>query len=72
VTVAFLDIGALADCRSSEEGGPHSAPNFRSDHPGGVQFLFADGSVHMLVDSIEMATYRGLSTIAGAEVAGAP
>jgi prepilin-type N-terminal cleavage/methylation domain-containing protein/prepilin-type processing-associated H-X9-DG protein len=67
VTVSFLDIGALSDCRSSDDGGPDSAPNFRSDHSGGAQFLFADGSIHMLLETIDMATYRALSTIAGAD-----
>ncbi len=72
VTASFIDIGGLADCRSSEEGGPHSAPNFRSDHPGGAQFLFADGSARLLADTIDSTTYRALSTIAGGETASAP
>jgi prepilin-type processing-associated H-X9-DG protein len=72
VTASHLDVSSVTDCRSSEEGGPHSAPNFRSDHPGGAQFLFADGSAHMLIDTIDSGTYRGLSTIAGGEAASAP
>jgi len=48
----------------------HTTSNFRSDHPGGGQFLFADGSVHFLLelnpdDSGDV--YRALSTIAGSE-----
>ncbi len=48
--------------------GQHVSSNFRSDHPGGGNFLFADSSVHFLQDSIDMATYQRLSTIAGNDV----
>src|SRR6185437_14020319 len=41
---------------------------FRSNHPGGANFLFGDGSVHSLKDSIAMRTYNALSTRALGEV----
>jgi prepilin-type N-terminal cleavage/methylation domain-containing protein/prepilin-type processing-associated H-X9-DG protein len=44
---------------------------FRSLHPGGVHFLFCDGSVHFLSDGVEFATYQALSSRAGGEVLGA-
>ncbi len=40
---------------------------FHSQHPGGVNFLFADGSVKFLKDAIDMGVYRSLSTINGGE-----
>jgi prepilin-type N-terminal cleavage/methylation domain-containing protein/prepilin-type processing-associated H-X9-DG protein len=36
--------------------------SFRSRHPGGAQFAFADGSVHFLSDNIAIGTYRALAT----------
>jgi prepilin-type N-terminal cleavage/methylation domain-containing protein len=40
---------------------------FRSRHPGGVQFIFADASAHFITDSIDLPVYRALGTIAGKE-----
>jgi prepilin-type N-terminal cleavage/methylation domain-containing protein/prepilin-type processing-associated H-X9-DG protein len=41
---------------------------FRSDHPGGVNFAFADGSVRFIADDINQATLQALATRAGGEV----
>ena len=40
---------------------------FRSAHPGGAGFVFVDGHVSFLSESIDMVVYRGLSTRAGGE-----
>jgi prepilin-type N-terminal cleavage/methylation domain-containing protein/prepilin-type processing-associated H-X9-DG protein len=40
----------------------------RSRHPGGVQVLMADGSVHFIGESILLDVWRGMATIAGGEV----
>jgi len=43
--------------------------SFRSRHPGGLQFAYADGSVHFISDSIPLTVYRWMATIQGGEVA---
>jgi prepilin-type N-terminal cleavage/methylation domain-containing protein/prepilin-type processing-associated H-X9-DG protein len=48
--------------------GKNFASNFRSNHPGGCNFLMADGSITFLNESITMVVYQAMSTIAGAEV----
>lgn len=41
---------------------------FRSLHPGGAQFVMADGSVQYISEGIDTLTYRGLATRDGGEV----
>jgi prepilin-type N-terminal cleavage/methylation domain-containing protein/prepilin-type processing-associated H-X9-DG protein len=52
-------------CLPSFEGGTHSVSNFRSDHPGGCNFLMADASISFITEDIDMPSYRARSTIAG-------
>ena len=40
---------------------------FGSEHPGGAQFVFVDGSVHFLEDGIDMYLYQALATRNGGE-----
>lgn len=42
--------------------------SFRSDHAGGVQFCFVDGSIHFITDSINARVLDALATRAGGEV----
>ena len=56
----------------SYRGGPHWASNFRSQHTGGGQFLYTDGSVRFVNETIDLFVYRGLSTIRAGEVLEAP
>ena len=41
---------------------------FRSQHPEGLQFAMADGSVRFINNSILLSTYRAMATIQGGEV----
>jgi prepilin-type processing-associated H-X9-DG protein len=38
-----------------------------SFHPGGVNTVFADGSVHFIPDGIEVDTWKAMATIKGGE-----
>jgi prepilin-type N-terminal cleavage/methylation domain-containing protein/prepilin-type processing-associated H-X9-DG protein len=74
-SVAYYSNGDYSSCHAPLNYFPEPpAPNdwssvmsFRSLHPGGAHFCFADGSVHYVSESIELAVYQGLSTKAGRE-----
>jgi len=42
--------------------------NATSNHPGGANYCFVDGSVHFLKSSVNIRTYWSLGTRAGGEV----
>jgi prepilin-type processing-associated H-X9-DG protein len=41
-----------------------------SGHTGGVQFLYGDGSVHLINNAISQSVYDALATRAGSEAIG--
>ncbi|MDR3634839.1 MAG: DUF1559 domain-containing protein [Isosphaeraceae bacterium] len=54
---------------NENDGGPtFGAFTSRSYHPGGVNSLFADGSVKFIKSSIDGNTWRSLGSVQGAEV----
>jgi len=80
-SAAFFSDGDWATCGNplnyfiipEEETEIKKAPNwqaargFKSLHPGGAQFVMADGSVQFVNESISHDVYRGLSTRDGGE-----
>jgi prepilin-type N-terminal cleavage/methylation domain-containing protein/prepilin-type processing-associated H-X9-DG protein len=46
--------------------------SFRSRHTNGLQFGYADGSVHFIQQAIDQPTYRAMATIQGGETLQAP
>jgi prepilin-type N-terminal cleavage/methylation domain-containing protein/prepilin-type processing-associated H-X9-DG protein len=63
-----LDINSFRE----KVGGPsYAAITSRSYHPGGVNSLFADGSVRFIKETIDGFTWRALGSVAGGEVVSA-
>jgi prepilin-type N-terminal cleavage/methylation domain-containing protein/prepilin-type processing-associated H-X9-DG protein len=56
------------DCTDSGRNAAVTGP--RSFHPGGVNVLMLDGRVQFIKNSVNLSTFRALSTIAAGEVIG--
>ncbi len=64
-------LGLDSDMSSEDEddGGPtYAAVTSRSYHPGIVNAVFGDGSVHTIKSSVNCQTWRALGTVSGGEV----
>jgi prepilin-type N-terminal cleavage/methylation domain-containing protein/prepilin-type processing-associated H-X9-DG protein len=63
---------ALVVSHTGELNGPNSKPahadQFWSRHPGGANFVFADGSVRFLKEKRPLALFQALATRSGGEV----
>jgi len=59
-----VDNAAGSNCEDTSD----TIRNFTSFHSEGGYFVYGDGSVHFIANTIEPATYQALSTIAGKEV----
>ena len=62
----FYGSGGASGWPGAENGS--NIANASSNHPGGVNVLFGDGSVKFIKDTINMNTYWGLGTKSGGEV----
>jgi prepilin-type N-terminal cleavage/methylation domain-containing protein/prepilin-type processing-associated H-X9-DG protein len=70
---SFANAGQIVrmdwDSTDENDGGPtYMSLNASSYHPGGVNALFADGSVRFVKNAVSPDTWRALGTIAGNEV----
>ncbi|AGA29346.1 DUF1559 domain-containing protein [Singulisphaera acidiphila] len=62
-----IDVDIIS--ANENDGGPtYAAFTSRSYHSGGVNTLFADGSVKFIKSSVNGTTWRALGTLAGGEV----
>jgi prepilin-type N-terminal cleavage/methylation domain-containing protein/prepilin-type processing-associated H-X9-DG protein len=64
--------GTPVDTTSQNQSEWGDFHGFKSRHTGGVQFVYADGSVHFISNTIPLGTYRALATYNGGEAVNPP
>lgn len=62
--------GVALDPPNAKEHPEQYLHNFSSLHPAGTQFLSADGSVHLVVETIDEQIYHALCTRAAGDIVG--
>ena len=70
VATAFKPWGDPTNWRDAGLGLNRSPLGFGSRHPGGAIFLFVDGSVRFIKDSVDPRIFKALATPAGGEKVG--
>jgi prepilin-type processing-associated H-X9-DG protein len=70
VATAFKPWGDPTNWRDAWLGLNRSPLGFGSRHPGGANFLFVDGSVRFIKDSVDPRIFKALATPAGEEKVG--
>ena len=61
------DAAAIPPNGPSFLGDQYQTGGFHSQHPGGANFAFCDGSVIFLSDAVDQVVYRDLATVSGGE-----
>jgi prepilin-type N-terminal cleavage/methylation domain-containing protein/prepilin-type processing-associated H-X9-DG protein len=69
ISLGLPTTGTPPLCRNWE-GDFNTAKGFKSLHAGGVNFVYCDGSVHFLQDSIDYTTYQRLGARSDGEAVG--
>ena len=64
---AMVRVVGIADHAPNDPH--HHFDDFSSFHPGGVHFVFGDGSVQRIGNSIDLKVYQALCTVMGGEAA---
>jgi len=63
--IVAMDWGSIDE----NDGGPtYMSLSASSNHSGGVNALFADGSVHFIKNTINPVTWRALGSVNGGEI----
>ena len=71
-STTFDCMGVQSSGIIQERFSPYGWRAARSNHPGGVNVLLADGSLRFVGDTVNANVWKDLATIAGGETGAAP